>query len=73
MYMIMFITPSSNRWYLTLSAIIFTVVAFAHLALILLQMPATVGEYTIPYEVNGIVVILLGYLATRGFIAAHRL
>lgn len=67
------ITTSSNRWYLTLSAIIFTVVAIAHLALILLQMPATVGGYVIPYEVNGLAVILLGYLATRGFIAAHRL
>lgn len=71
--MIMFITPSDNRWYLTLSAIIFTVVAIAHLALILMQMPAVIGSYTIPYEVNGIVVILMGYLATRGFIAAHRL
>lgn len=71
--MIMFITPSNNRWYLTLSAIIFTVVAIAHLALILMQMPAVIGNYTIPYEVNGIVVLLMGYLATRGFIAAHRL
>ncbi len=68
-----FITTSNNRWYLTLSAIIFTVVAIAHLALIVLQMPATIGEYVIPYELNGIVVVLLGYLATRGFIAAHRL
>jgi len=71
--MIMLITPSNNRWYLTLSAIIFTTVAVAHLAVIILQMPATVGGYTIPYEINGLVVIILGYLATRGFIAAHRL
>ncbi|MFN3188415.1 MAG: hypothetical protein ACK42D_02635 [Candidatus Paceibacteria bacterium] len=69
----MLITPSTNRWYLTLSAIIFTLVAVAHLALILFQMPATIGEYVIPYEINGIVVMVLGYLATRGFIAAHRL
>lgn len=71
--MLMLITPSTNRWYLTLSAIIFTLVAVAHLALIILQMPATVSGYTIPYEINGLVVILLGYLATRGFMAAHRL
>lgn len=71
--MLMFITPSSNRWYLTISAIIFTLVAIAHLALIVLQLPATVGMYTVPYEINGLVVILMGYLATRGFIAAHRL
>lgn len=69
----MLIQPSGNRWYLTLSAIIFTVVAVAHLALIVLQMPATIAGYTIPYEINGLVVILMGYLATRGFIAAHRL
>lgn len=69
----MFITPSNNRWYLTVSAIIFTLVAVAHLALILLQMPAIIGEYVIPYEINGIIVIITGYLATRGFIAAHRL
>lgn len=71
--MIMFITPSTNRWYLTTVAIIFTVIAVAHLALIVLQMPATIGAYTIPYEINGLVVILMGYLAVRGFMAAHRL
>jgi len=71
--MLMFITTSNNRWYLAISAVIFTVIGIAHLALILLQMPAIVGTYTVPYEVNGMVVILMGYLATRGFIAAHRL
>jgi len=69
----MLLKPSSNRWYLTVSAIVFTVVAIAHLAMIILQLPASFGEYVIPYEVNGLVVVLLGYLATRGFIAAHRL
>lgn len=69
----MFLTPSPNRWYLTLSAIIFTTVAVAHLALIVMQMPATIGSYVVPYEINGLVVIVMGYLATRGFIAAHRL
>jgi hypothetical protein len=71
--MMMFITPSNNRWYLTTTAILFTLVSIAHLALIVLQMPATIGEYVIPYELNGLVVILTGYLATRGFMAAHRL
>jgi len=67
------ITPSTNKWYLTLSACIFTVVAIAHLAIIIWQLPATIGGYAIPYEVNAIVVITLAYLATRGFMAAHRL
>ncbi len=70
---ITFITPSNNKWYLTVTASIFTVVAIAHLALIVLQMPATIGIYTVPYEVNGLLVVVLGYLATRGFMAAHRL
>lgn len=71
--MIMLVTQSTNRWYLTLSAIIFTTIAVAHLALIIMQMPATIGAYSIPYEINGLVVILTGYLAARGFLAAHRL
>lgn len=69
----MFITPSTNKWYLTASAIIFTTLAIAHLAIILWQVPSYIGEYAIPYEINGLVVILMGYLATRGFMAANRL
>jgi hypothetical protein len=72
MYM-MFITPSANKWYLTVTAIIFTVIAIAHLGLIILQMPAVVGGYAIPLEINGLVVVMMGYLATRGFMAANRL
>lgn len=68
-----FLKVSTNKWYLTTSAILFTVVAIAHFALIILQLPASVGGYTVPYEVNGLVVVLLGYLATRGFMAAHRI
>ena len=64
---------SNNRWYLTVTSIIFTVVAMAHLSLIIFQLPASIGPYTVPYEINGLVVVILGYLATRGFIAAHRL
>jgi len=71
--MMILITPSTNKWYLTMIAIIFAVLAIAHLAIIVLQLPAAIGGYTIPYEINGLVVVLLGYLATRGFIAAHRL
>lgn len=68
-----FTQASDNKWYLTASSIIFTVVAIAHLFLIIFQLPAVVGGYAIPYELNGIVVILLGYLATRGFMAAHKI
>ncbi len=69
----MLVKPSNNKWYLTLSAIIFSVVAIAHLGMIIFQLPAVIGSYTVPYELNGIIVVLLGYLATRGFFAAHRL
>ena len=69
----LFLTPSTNKWYLTTSAVLFSVVAIAHLAVIVLQMPATVGGYAIPYEINGLVVVALAYLAVRGFMAAHRL
>ena len=71
--MIVFVTESKSKWYLTISAILFTVVAVGHLAMIILQMPATVGGYTVPYEINGIVVVVLGYLAARGFLSAHKL
>ena len=71
--MIMIFKPSNNKWYLTVSAILFTVVAIAHLAIIIFQLPASVGGYSVPYELNGLVVVVLGYLATRGFIAAHRI
>lgn len=64
---------NKNKWYFTATSVLFTVVAVGHLAIIVLQMPATVGTYTVPYEVNGIVVVTLGYLAARGFMAAHRL
>lgn len=67
------VQESRNKWYLTASAIVFTVVAAAHLAMIIWQMPAVIGGYTIPYEINAMVVIGLGYLATRGFMSAHKL
>mgnify|MGYP006921655919 CR=1 FL=1 len=63
----------NNKWFFTISSIVFTVVAIAHLGIILFQMPASVGDYTVPYEINGLVVILLGYLAVRGFMAASKL
>ena len=63
----------NNKWYFTISSIIFTVVAIGHFAIITLQMPASVGGYTVPYELNGLIVVVLGYLATRGFMAAHKL
>jgi len=67
------ITPSTNRCYLTSSSIVFAVLAIAHFAMILLQLPASFGGYTVPYEINAIIVVMLGALAARGFCAAHRL
>lgn len=64
---------NNHKWYLTTSAIAFTVAAIAHLAIIIFQLPASIGGYVIPFELNGLVVVLMGYLATRGFIAAHKL
>lgn len=69
----MLMQESKNKWYLTISAIVFTVVAVAHLAMIVLQMQATIGGYAVPYELNGLVVVGMGYLASRGFMAAHKL
>lgn len=69
----MLTTESRNKWYLTISAIIFTVVGVAHLAIIIFQMPASIGGYAVPYEISGLVVVLMGYLAARGFMSAHKL
>jgi len=69
----MYMKKHTHKWYFTVTSILFTVVAIAHLSVILLQMPASIGSYTIPYEINGIVVVLLGYLAVRGLMAAHKL
>lgn len=71
--MIMLIKQSNNKLYLVVSAIVFAVVGAGHLAIIVLQQPATIGGYVIPYEINGLVVILLGYLSTRGLMAARKL
>jgi len=63
----------NNKWYFTATSIIFTVVAIAHLAVIILMLPATIFGYEIPLWVSGIVVLLAGYLATRGFMTAHKM
>jgi len=63
----------NNKWYFTVSSIIFTVVAIAHLGRILLVLPANVAGYDIPLWVSGAAVLLAGYLATRGFMEAHKL
>ena len=67
------VKESRNKWYLTISAIIFAVIAIAHLAMIALQMQGSIGSYQIPFELNGVVVITMGYLAARGFMVAHKL
>ncbi|HMO77952.1 MAG TPA: hypothetical protein PKA42_03555 [Candidatus Paceibacterota bacterium] len=64
---------TNNKWYLTTSAIIFTVIAAAHLARIIWMMEATVMGYVVPLWVSGAAVMIAGYLATRGFMEAHKL
>lgn len=63
----------NNKWYFTVSAIIFTVIAVAHLAIIVLPAEAMMAGYTIPDWMSGVAVIVSGYLATRGFMEAHKL
>lgn len=63
----------NNKWYFTATAIIFTIVAIAHLARIIMMMEATIAGYTVPLWVSGAAVIIAGYLATRGFMEAHKL
>ena len=62
-----------DKQYYTVTSIIFTVIAIAHLGRIVFMLDATVGGYEIPFWASGVAVILAGYLATRGFIAAHKL
>lgn len=63
----------TNKWYFTVSASMFTIVAIAHLARVMLMVEASIAGYAIPLWVSGVAVIVAGYLATRGFMAAHRL
>ena len=63
----------NDKWYFTISAIIFAVIAVAHLARIVWMLPANVAGYEVPFELSGLAVILAGYLATRGLMAAHKL
>lgn len=63
----------NNKWYFTASAIAFTVMAVAHLGRIIFMLEANVAGYDIPLWVSGVVVVLAGYLATRGFMEAHKL
>ena len=67
------ISMTNNKWYLTTSAIIFTVIAIAHLSIIIFMMDASIAGYSIPLWVSGVAVIIAGYLATRGFMEAHKL
>ena len=63
----------NNKWYFTASAIAFTVIAIAHLGRIVFQLEATFAGYTVEPWISGIAVIVAGYLATRGFMEAHKL
>lgn len=63
----------NNKWYFTVSSIVFSIVGIAHLGRIILMLDATVAGYVVPLWVSGAAVVLAGYLATRGFMAAHKL
>ncbi len=64
---------TNNKWYLTASAIAFTVIAIAHLGRIIFVFEASVAGYSVPLWFSGAAVMVLGYLATRGFMEAHKL
>ena len=51
----------------------FTVIAIAHLARIIFVLEASIAGYAIPLWVSGAAVMIAGYLATRGFMEAHKL
>ncbi|MDC1205612.1 hypothetical protein N8083_02070 [Candidatus Pacebacteria bacterium] len=63
----------NNKWYLTTSAIVFTVMAISHLGRIVLMLEANVAGHDVPLWVSGVFVIIAGYLATRGFMEARKL
>jgi len=63
----------NNKWYYTASAIAFTVIAIAHLARIVWMMEAEIAGYEVPLWISGVAVVVAGYLATRGFMEAHKL
>lgn len=67
------VSMKNNKWYLTTSAIVFTVIAVAHLARIIWVMEASLAGYPVPLWVSGVAVMISGYLATRGFMEAHKL
>lgn len=63
----------NNKWYLTVSAILFSVLAVAHLGIIVFTLETSIGGYNVPLWASGVAVIAAGYLATRGFMEAHKL
>lgn len=67
------IIMKNNKWYFTVSSIIFVVIAVAHLARIVYMMEATIGGYEVPFWFSGFAVIVAGYLGARGFMEAHKL
>jgi len=62
-----------NKQYYMIASIIFSVVAIAHLGRIFFMLDATIGGYSVPFWMSGVAVVLAGYLATRGFMAARKL
>jgi len=64
---------NNNKWYFTTSSILFTLIAVAHMARISFMLEATVAGISVPLWVSGVIVVVSGYLATRGFMEAHKL
>ena len=63
----------NNKWFFTISSIVFTVIAIAHVARIVFDLDVSISGFVIPLWMSGVAAIVSGYLAARGFIAAHKL
>ncbi len=57
----------SNRTYYTVSAVVFTVVAAAHLLRALQGLPVQVGSWAAPVWLSWVAVVFAGALASWGF------
>lgn len=59
-----------TRLYLLISATMFTIVALAHAARVILSLPITIGTYSVPMALSWGGIIWPGFLAFWGFMAA---
>jgi len=63
----------NDKWYFTVSSIVFATISVAHLGIIIFTVEAVVAGVPVPLWVNGVICVVAGYLATRGLMAANRL